>query len=126
MPRYDATGFHPPAPVVRARVRGPSGAVRSGVPLLIDTGADVSLVPAAVATAVRAAVRPSTAPIRFLAGREVLLDQADLAVEFLRYRFRGAFLLIDSSYGIVGRNVLNALSLSLDGPRLEWSIHGIR
>lgn len=116
----------PPAPVIRARVRGPSGAVRSEVPLLIDTGADVSLVPVAVASAVRAVVRPSTALIRFLAGREVLLDQADLTVEFHRYRFRGSFLLVDSSYGIVGRNMLNTLWLALDGPSLEWSMEGTR
>lgn len=122
MPRYETEGFDPPAPVIRARVRGPSGVVRSDVPLLIDTGADVSLVPAAIATAVEAVARPSGTPIQLLTGREVLLDQADLAVEFLRYRFRGTFLLVDSSYGVVGRNVLNALALLLDGPRQEWSI----
>lgn len=122
MPKYETAGFDPQAPVIRARVRGPSGVVRSDVPLLIDTGADVSLVPMRVATAVDAVARPSGAPIQFLSGREVLLDQADLAVEFLRYRFRGTFLLVDSPYGVIGRNVLNALALRLDGPGREWSI----
>jgi hypothetical protein len=71
-------------------------------------------------------VRPSGTPIRFLAGGEVLLHQADLAVEFSRYRFRGVFLLIDSTHGVVGRNVLNALALLLDGPRQRWSLGGRR
>lgn len=123
MPAYETTGFQPPAPVVRARVVGPAGA-RSRVPLMLDSGADVSVIPLETARAVGAVISRSTAPIQFLAGQEILLEQAELAVEFLRYRFRGAFLVVDSGYGIVGRNILNALALTLDGPRLEWSAAG--
>lgn len=119
MPTYEAAGFQPPAPVVRARVVGPGGS-HSDVPLLIDSGADISVIPLGAAHTVGARIRRSTAPIRFLAGEELVLDQADLAVEFLRYRFRGAFLVVDSTHGIVGRNILNALRLTLDGPGLEW------
>jgi len=43
--------------------------------------------------------------------------QAELQVEFLRFRFRGRFLLGESEYGVVGRNILNLLVLTLDGPR---------
>ena len=89
--------------------------------LVIDSGADVSVVPLAAASAVGAAMVRSTMPIQFLAGEEIVLDQAELAVEFLRYRFRGAFLVVDSTYGVVGRNILDAFRLTLDGPRLEWS-----
>jgi len=32
------------------------------------------------------------------------------------------FLLGPASYGILGRNVINHLILTLDGPRLLWSI----
>jgi hypothetical protein len=35
-------------------------------------------------------------------------------------RFRGQFLLIDQDLGIIGRNVLNFVSLLFDGPRLTW------
>lgn len=91
------------------------------MPLVIDSGADISVVPLGAATAVGAPIVRSTTAIQFLVGQEMMLDQADLAVEFLRYRFRGAFLVVDSSYGVIGRNILNALRLTLDGPQLEWS-----
>lgn len=121
MPAYDAAGFQPPAPVVRALVVGPAGS-RSDVLLVLDSGADLSVVPLAAANAVGAPVSRSTTAIQFLVGQEIVLEQAELAVEFLRYRFRGAFLVVDLSYGVIGRNILNALALTLDGPRLEWSI----
>jgi hypothetical protein len=47
MPGYDASGFDPPAPVARVVLRNPhSGATVSDVLLLLDTGADVTLLPA--------------------------------------------------------------------------------
>lgn len=94
----------------------------SDVPLLIDTGADISIVPLAVATTVGAVIQPSGVPIQFSTGAETVLDRAELTVEFLRYRFRGSFLVTESSYGIAGRNMLNLLMLTLDGPHLTWSL----
>ena len=35
--------------------------------------------------------------------------------------FRGQFLVIDEEVGILGRNILNALALLLDGPQQTWS-----
>jgi hypothetical protein len=46
MPAYDATGFRPPAPTALVTVRSPKTNVSiADVPMLLDTGADVSLVP---------------------------------------------------------------------------------
>lgn len=46
MPAYDAAGFDPPAPVARVTLRNPeNGAVVAAVELLIDTGADITLLP---------------------------------------------------------------------------------
>jgi len=42
---------------------------------------------------------------------------------FCRRTFRGQFLLIDQAWGTLGRNVLNAVSLLFDGPRLVWDEH---
>ena len=46
MPAYDSNLFDPPAPVVVVSIRDPTGGstVRS-VPMLIDSGSDVTLVP---------------------------------------------------------------------------------
>lgn len=46
MPAYDASLFDPPAPLARVTLRNSSnGATVSDVPMLIDSGADVTLVP---------------------------------------------------------------------------------
>jgi hypothetical protein len=46
MPSYDAMHFDPPAPVAQVILRNPhSGATVSDVPLLVDTGADITLLP---------------------------------------------------------------------------------
>jgi hypothetical protein len=42
---------------------------------------------------------------------------------FCRRTFRGQFLLTDQECGVLGRNVLNAVSLLLDGPHLAWDEH---
>ena len=44
MPSYDATDCDPPAPVAQVTLRNPhSGKMVVDVPLLLDTGADVTL-----------------------------------------------------------------------------------
>jgi len=120
MPDYDAAAFEPPAPIARAVVRGPTGS-EDDVPLLIDTGADVSVVPRHVATAVGADVVRSDIPLRFFDESEAVCDVAALRVEFLRYRFDGQWVIADVAHGVLGRNILNRLILSLDGPRRFWS-----
>jgi hypothetical protein len=46
MPSYDASHFDPPAPVARVTLRNPhSGVTVSDVVLLLDTGADVTMLP---------------------------------------------------------------------------------
>jgi predicted aspartyl protease len=91
------------------------------VPLLIDTGADVSVVPRYAAAAVGATVRPGDVALQFFDGSQSVSDVADLRVEILRYRFDGAFVIGDAPYGVLGRNILNLLTLTLDGPRHNWS-----
>ncbi len=50
MPNYDSTRFSPPAPVALVTLRNPEGgAMKAGVSMLLDTGADVTLLPQVVA-----------------------------------------------------------------------------
>ncbi len=47
MTEYESSGFEPPAPVAIVTLRNPhNGKLRTDVQMLLDTGADVSLVPA--------------------------------------------------------------------------------
>jgi hypothetical protein len=46
MTAYDSTLFAPPAPLSRVTLRNPeTGKTQTDVPMLLDTGADVTLVP---------------------------------------------------------------------------------
>jgi hypothetical protein len=123
MPTYDATGFDPPAPVARVTVRQPAdGALVSNVPLLIDTGADVSLLPAApIHSLVVGHESESQFELEGFDGTRSFAPAVRLELHLLGKVFRGQFLVIEQDFGVLGRNVLNALSLQLDGPALIWN-----
>ena len=54
-------------------------------------------------------------------GTRSFVPAARLELHLLGKVFRGQFLLIQQDYGILGRNVLNALSLHLNGTTLTWN-----
>jgi hypothetical protein len=125
MPNYDASSFDPPAPVARVTLRHPhNGTTVSDVPLLLDTGADVTLLP-------RTAVERLGVPL--LADQQYELMGFDgstsfapvvmLDMLFLRRAFRGRYLLIEADRGILGRDILNHVAVLLDGPRQRWLEH---
>ena len=102
MPGYDDRLFSPAAPVVRATLRNPdTGKTQSDVPMLIDSGSDITLLP-----------RSATEPLGFeLSDANYKLTafdgttsfsaavQADLV--FLGKTYRGQYLLIDQEVGFL-------------------------
>ncbi len=120
MPPYESEGFDPPAPLARAAVVGAEERIVD-VRMLVDTGADVSVIPRSVAAELGAAVRHSGIRLQTYDGNQSEAEVADVGVEVGTYRFRGTFVVSDTQYGILGRNILNLLLLTLDGPRLFWS-----
>jgi hypothetical protein len=122
MPAYDSTAFRPPAPVASVTVRSPvSGRTASNVLLLIDSGADVSILPrAAIADLIDDGQPSSTYEIEAFDGARSTASVAQLEVLFLGKSFRGQFLILDAPHGYLGRNILNNISLLLDGPSLNW------
>ncbi len=123
MPAYDSTLFAPPAPLAHVSLRNPqSGATRNDVPMLLDTGADVTLLPrAAVDELSIAASSENRYELVGFEGQSSLASVVTLEMIFLGLTFRGQFLLIEQGWGIIGRNVLNSVTLILDGPRLTWN-----
>lgn len=122
MPAYDATQFAPPAPLARVTLRNPdTGTVWSDVPMLLDSGADVTLIPQAAVSQLGVTVVPG---LRYeligFDGNISFTPVVRLELIFCRRTFRGRFLLTDQGWGILGRNVLNAVALLFDGPRLMW------
>jgi hypothetical protein len=89
--------------------------------MLLDSGADVTLVPQAVVGELGLA--PSAERLYELIGFDGSISFAQIVqldLLFLGRAFRGEFLLIDQKWGILGRNILNAVPLLLDGPHLNW------
>jgi hypothetical protein len=115
---YEAEQFDPPAPIAYVIVKT-SGVEIHKVPMLIDTGADVSLLPRSqVESLIPADARQYE--LEAFDGSKSAAPAISAELLFLGKTFRGQFLLIDSWHGILGRNVLNNLSLLLDGPSLMW------
>jgi hypothetical protein len=89
--------------------------------MLIDSGADVTLVPQQSIDLLGATVDLDTAyEIMGFDGRKNIAHVTSLDLIFLRRVFRGRFLIGNQECGVLGRDVLNHVALLLDGPRLAW------
>lgn len=121
MEAYDAVLFSPPAPLARVTLRNPDGGTTiSGVPMLVDTGADVTLIPRSSVLQLGVTATPDGYELMGFDGSKSLAQAVRLNMELLGKTFRGQFLLIDQEWGLLGRDVLNHLPLLFDGPRLIW------
>ena len=122
MSAYDSVDFRPPAPTALVTVRSPAtGAVIPNVSLLLDTGSDVSLLPREPLAQLLDSIESSQQyEVEGFDGTRSWAPVVHLELQFLGKSFRGQFLLIDGRHGILGRNVLNAVSILFDGPSLHW------
>jgi hypothetical protein len=125
MPVYDTERFDPPAPMAQVTLRDPDNRVlRPDVLMLLDSGANVTLVPQTAVDALGVAIVPDRRyELVGFDGSMSLASVVRLELLFCGRTFRGQFLVIDRAWGILGRNVLNAVSIVLDGPSLVWDEH---
>jgi hypothetical protein len=124
MPPYDAVLFVLPAPVAGVIIRhSERGQSISDVPMLIDSGADATLLPRSATTSIGI---EGTGDLYQLVGFDGTISQSEAvyaSVAFLRRNFRGRYLLTDAEVGVIGRDILNHLRLLLDGPAMNWEEH---
>jgi predicted aspartyl protease len=122
MPEYDGENFDPPAPVAFVTLRNPvTGVMLPDVPMLIDTGADATLLPASAIKKIGVETEADSGfEVQVFDGETKRLQLAKLELFFLDKKFAGEYLLIDRPIGILGRNVLNNLCLLFDGIRGKW------
>lgn len=122
MPSYDAAHYDPPAPIAQVTLRDLRGTpLVSGVSLLLDTGADITVLPRAAVE--RLGVKPAAGEYELIGfdGRRSTAQAVELDMIFLKRAYRGRYLLIDGDQGVLGRDVLCDVVLLLDGPRQEWT-----
>jgi len=92
--------------------------------MLIDTGADVTLLPVSYLDELGVeSEENATYEVQGFWGESKLMGAVHLEMIFLGKKFTGQFLLIDEPMGILGRNILNAVSILFDGPRSKWEEH---
>lgn len=122
MPAYDDRFFNPPAPLASVTLRDPRDGKRlSEVLMLLDSGADVTLIPQQAVTLLGATIEPDAGyEVMGFDGRKSVARVVNLDLIFLKRVFRGRFLVGNQEWGIMGRDVLNHVSVLLDGPHLVW------
>lgn len=122
MPAYDGERFFPPAPAALVTLRNPTNnTVAADVPMLLDSGADATMVPERIVASL--GIDTSMSPqfeVVGVEGTPLVAKAVSLELLFLGRRFRGEFLLTPDDCGILGRNILNRVPLLLDGPKLTW------
>ncbi len=122
MPAYD-TGFIPPAPVADVTVVHPVTGLSSGILRgKLDSGADVTVIPAHVVTSLHIAPKGHT----WTRGYDG--TYARRAVYYVRMTVEGFALAIvrciatDRTNVLLGRNVLNRFLITLDGKNLTFEL----
>lgn len=122
MPGYNRERFDPPAPLATVGLRTQdSRKSLSDVAMLIDSGSDVTLLPAfSVKQLGLEAVQQCDYELVAFDGRKSAAQSVHCDLVFLGRVYRGVYLIVEDSCGILGRDVLNHVSLLLDGPRLNW------
>ena len=122
MERYNHEFSDIPTPFAHVAIRDyASGDTISDVPLLIDTGSDVSILPRSRIEQLRL----ETLTIGYMetesyGGARNASPIVRVQLLFLDKKFGGKFLLTDNEWGILGRNILNQLVLLFDGPARNW------
>lgn len=127
MPGYDASHFEASAPVAHVVLRNPhSEATVSDVPMLLDTGADVTLLPRTAVERLGVPLLPDQRyELMSFDGSKSFAPVVMMDLLFLQRAFRGRYLLIEAERGILGRDILNHVTLLLDGPGQQWSEHSM-
>jgi hypothetical protein len=117
MPAYDDHGFALAAPVARVVLRHPeTGRSVADVAMLIDSGADATLLPRSAVASLGVAGTGERYQLEAFDGTTTESEAVQVVLVLLNKTFRGRFLQIDSEIGIMRRNVLNLVRLLLDGP----------
>lgn len=121
MTKYDES-FEPPAPTAKITLRNTeTGELIREVLMLLDTGSDISLLPRSSVEALKIEpLRNENFILEGFDGSQTSAEVFYLQAIFLGKRFTGKYCVIDEEIGIVGRDVLNRVSILFNGLNLTW------
>jgi predicted aspartyl protease len=116
---YDAS-LEPPAPVVPVRIGRPVGDEAVMLPMLVDTGADCTLVPAQIVHRL-GLPRIDAIGVTGVGGatKRAMVHAASVELGGLRVLAR---IVAFADEAILGRDILNQAVVTLDGPGLVMSV----
>ena len=123
MTPYGGQQYQPPAPVAALTLRTLDGrnVTVADVLAVLDTGADVTLVPRwAVEQLGLIPQADESVKLAWFDGTTRAAESVELEASFQGGRFQGRYALVDQPHGIIGRNLLNHFRLLFDGPAKTW------
>ena len=124
MPTYDFNLFNPPAPLARVSLRALHNVnTVADVPMLIDSGSDITLIPEVFVDELRLDLDPNeTFELTGFDGHRSVAKSVRLDLLFLGRTFRGRFAVINSVISRSSRGSTDA-SRSVPGHRADpaWS-----
>ena len=119
---YDERQFVPPAPVIEVEVTSRPGDEAHRVLMQLDSGSDISCVPKGVCDKL-VATRFGRVNVRGYSGSFREAKTYFFNVGFARQMFSHVEMLpIEGTIGLIGRDVLNEISVCFDGRQLLWYI----
>ena len=92
----------------------------TGIALLIDSGADATLLPEHAIKALGVSIEGEQFELMAFDGSTTMSSSVRIDLLFLNRTFRGLFLLTNQECGILGRDILNHIPLLLNDPQEEW------
>jgi len=117
---YDQS-FNPPAPIAKIALRNVETGKRvKDVSVLLDTGADISLLPSSLIRKLQIETSGEKVNLIGFDDSQNASEIYHLQVIFLGKRITGDYCAIDNEIGILGRDVLNEFSITFDGKNFEW------
>src|SRR6185437_14068090 len=106
MTAYDFRLFDPPAPIAAVTIRNrSSGQEIRDVPMLLDTGADVTLLPQGFVERIGISIdSTNSCALKGYDGSESTATVVQAELVFMSRVFRGQFVVAQQEWGIIGRN----------------------
>lgn len=117
---YDSRRFDPAMPVTEAALFGAAAGPPVLLTAIVDTGADATLLPIDLLTAAGARYS-GTRQMRGITGQAVTVDAYTITLQLGPHIVHGleAIAMPEGSEPIIGRDVLNELEITLNGPAQE-------